>query len=206
MHLVYTKLYQNLCTVKSTRAFTPICPSIPLIYGKLRPLSLSCFMAKHNYLLGEKWKNLYILSFLLHSFLHFLRKDKEGDLSWEPTMAAVFKVFAAVFLVAVALCGPRVSAQTHHVVGNDRGWGPDLDVSSWLSGRVFSVGDKICKLAHPSSSTVLCMLLCFSYMFFSSFFFVFIWGWGFVWNLKMVKLLSRTPLRVDVGGRLWVSS
>ncbi|KAI3456528.1 hypothetical protein Pfo_013191 [Paulownia fortunei] len=58
-------------------------------------------------------------------------------------MAAVFKVLAAVFLLVVALTGAGVSAQTHHFVGGDRGWGPALDVNSWLSGRVFRVGDKI---------------------------------------------------------------
>ncbi|KAK6149689.1 hypothetical protein DH2020_017214 [Rehmannia glutinosa] len=58
-------------------------------------------------------------------------------------MAAVLKVLASVLVVVVALSGPRVSAQTHHVVGGDSGWGPALDVTSWLSGRVFRVGDKI---------------------------------------------------------------
>ncbi|PIN21341.1 hypothetical protein CDL12_05977 [Handroanthus impetiginosus] len=58
-------------------------------------------------------------------------------------MAAVFKALAAVFLVVVALTGTRVSAETHHVVGDELGWGPALDVNSWLAGRVFRVGDKI---------------------------------------------------------------
>ncbi|KAK4398872.1 hypothetical protein Sango_1362700 [Sesamum angolense] len=62
-------------------------------------------------------------------------------------MAALvlFKVLAAVFFVQVAvLSGAGVSAQTHHVVGGDGGgWGPDFNVTSWLAGRVFRVGDKI---------------------------------------------------------------
>ncbi|KAL7130390.1 hypothetical protein ABFS83_13G130600 [Erythranthe nasuta] len=61
-------------------------------------------------------------------------------------VSAVMKVvFAAVALVVVALSGggAGVSAQTHHVVGGDNGWGPAFNVSSWLSGRVFKVGDKI---------------------------------------------------------------
>lgn len=57
-------------------------------------------------------------------------------------MAAVLKV---VVMLAVTLTAVGVSAQTHHVVGGDNGWGPDFDVSSWLSGRVFSVGDKMCE-------------------------------------------------------------
>ncbi|KAK4439412.1 hypothetical protein Salat_0276100 [Sesamum alatum] len=52
-------------------------------------------------------------------------------------------VLAAVFFVAVVLSGAGVSATTHHVVGGDGGWGPDFNVSSWLAGRVFRVGDKI---------------------------------------------------------------
>ncbi|KAL7088570.1 hypothetical protein ACP275_13G135500 [Erythranthe tilingii] len=55
-------------------------------------------------------------------------------------------VFAAVALVVVALSsggGAGVSAQTHHIVGGGGGWGPAFNVSSWLSGRVFKVGDKI---------------------------------------------------------------
>ncbi|KAL0306010.1 UNVERIFIED_CONTAM: hypothetical protein Sradi_6018300 [Sesamum radiatum] len=57
----------------------------------------------------------------------------------------LFKVLAAVFFVQVAvLSGAGVSAQTHHVVGGDGGgWGPDFNVTSWLAGRVFRVGDKI---------------------------------------------------------------
>ncbi|KAL6567536.1 hypothetical protein OROGR_001204 [Orobanche gracilis] len=59
-------------------------------------------------------------------------------------MAAVLlKVFAAVFVAFVVLTGTRVSAQTHHVLGGDGGCAPALDGGSWLSGRVFRVGDKI---------------------------------------------------------------
>ncbi|XP_011095968.1 cucumber peeling cupredoxin-like [Sesamum indicum] len=58
--------------------------------------------------------------------------------------ALVFNVLAAVFLVqVVVLSGAVVSARTHHVVGGEGGWGPDFNVSSWLAGRVFRVGDKI---------------------------------------------------------------
>ncbi|XP_073030307.1 blue copper protein 1a-like [Primulina eburnea] len=52
----------------------------------------------------------------------------------------VLKVFA---LLVAAFCGKEVLAQTHHVVGGDDGWSSDLNVSSWLAGRVFRVGDKI---------------------------------------------------------------
>ncbi|KAG8385808.1 hypothetical protein BUALT_Bualt03G0083800 [Buddleja alternifolia] len=60
-------------------------------------------------------------------------------------MAALLKLTAtaAVFVVVAALCGAGVSAQTHHVVGDDGGWGPAFNITSWLSGRVFKVGDKI---------------------------------------------------------------
>lgn len=60
------------------------------------------------------------------------------------------KVFASVlFLVAVAVSGPEqlVSAQTYHVVGGEDGWSSASSISSWLSGRVFRVGDKLCKHA-----------------------------------------------------------
>ncbi|KAG8385807.1 hypothetical protein BUALT_Bualt03G0083700 [Buddleja alternifolia] len=58
-------------------------------------------------------------------------------------MAALLKLAAAVFVVVAALSGAGVSAQTHHVVGDDGGWGPAFNITSWLSGRVFRVGDKI---------------------------------------------------------------
>ncbi|KAL2495531.1 Uclacyanin 1 [Forsythia ovata] len=48
-----------------------------------------------------------------------------------------------VVLVSVSLRRQEVSAQVHHVVGGDRGWDPDSDIASWLSGRVFRQGDKI---------------------------------------------------------------
>lgn len=54
----------------------------------------------------------------------------------------VLKVFA---LLVVAFCGTEVLGQTHHVFGGDDGWSSDLNVSSWLDGRVFMVGDKICE-------------------------------------------------------------
>ncbi|KAH6768833.1 hypothetical protein C2S51_014169 [Perilla frutescens var. frutescens] len=53
--------------------------------------------------------------------------------------AAVLKVLAVAFAVAVSLAGAGVSAQTHHVVGG----GPDFNVTAWLLGRRFTVGDKI---------------------------------------------------------------
>ncbi|KAL8469104.1 hypothetical protein ACS0TY_032082 [Phlomoides rotata] len=69
-------------------------------------------------------------------------------------MAAVLKVAVLVVVVA-ALTAVGVSAQTHHVVGGDNGWGPDLDVSSWVSGRVFSVGDKIWFKNSGSEDTIM---------------------------------------------------
>lgn len=68
----------------------------------------------------------------------------------------VFKLIAAVSLVLAALSAAGVSAQTHHVLAGQHVWGPALDVNSWLSGRVFRVGDKICK-HPPSSSTRFCI-------------------------------------------------
>lgn len=69
-------------------------------------------------------------------------------------MPPVLKVIAAVFLVVVvAVSGPGqlVSAQTHHVVGGEEGWTSASNISSWLSGRAFRVGDKLCKnLTHLS--------------------------------------------------------
>lgn len=43
-----------------------------------------------------------------------------------------------------------VGGQEHHVVGGDRGWEVSNDVASWSSGRIFSVGDTICKYSHPN--------------------------------------------------------
>ncbi|KAL2483933.1 mavicyanin-like [Forsythia ovata] len=48
-----------------------------------------------------------------------------------------------VVLVAVASGAQEVEGQVHHVVGGDRRWEPASDISSWLSGRIFRVGDKI---------------------------------------------------------------
>lgn len=63
-------------------------------------------------------------------------------------MAAGLKmVIVALVIISVSLGGKwvGVGAQVHHVVGGDRGWDPSSDVSSWPSGRIFRVGDKICK-------------------------------------------------------------
>lgn len=50
---------------------------------------------------------------------------------------------ALVMIVSVSLEGKWVEAQVHHVVGGDRGWDPATNLSSWCSGRIFRVGDKI---------------------------------------------------------------
>ena len=48
------------------------------------------------------------------------------------------KVLMALVVVSAAIGGEWVvSAQSHHVLGGDPG--------SWSSGRIFRVGDKICK-------------------------------------------------------------
>lgn len=52
---------------------------------------------------------------------------------------------ALVMIVSMSLEGKWVGAQVHHVVGGDRGWDPATNLSSWRSGRIFRVGDKICK-------------------------------------------------------------
>jgi hypothetical protein len=57
-------------------------------------------------------------------------------------------IVALVMIISVSLGGKwvGVGAQVHHhVVGGDRGWDPSSDVSSWSSGRIFRIGDKICK-------------------------------------------------------------
>ncbi|XP_051128939.1 protein TRACHEARY ELEMENT DIFFERENTIATION-RELATED 7A-like [Andrographis paniculata] len=53
-------------------------------------------------------------------------------------MGAFLRLIAAV--LAAALVAEAAAVETHHVVG---GWGPDLDVGAWLSGRIFRVGDKL---------------------------------------------------------------
>ncbi|XP_022142597.1 mavicyanin-like [Momordica charantia] len=60
-------------------------------------------------------------------------------------MAAMKKLLAvltAAFFVNSAT-PPGAGAETHHVVGGDRGWDVDSDISSWSAGRSFRVGDKI---------------------------------------------------------------
>ncbi|KAL3820788.1 hypothetical protein ACJIZ3_006693 [Penstemon smallii] len=64
-------------------------------------------------------------------------------------MAKILQVFVCVFMVAVAV---EVSAENHHVVGGDGGWSPALDINSWLSGRVFRVGDKILFTYDPATA------------------------------------------------------
>ncbi|XP_023001614.1 uclacyanin 1-like [Cucurbita maxima] len=57
-------------------------------------------------------------------------------------MAAAMKKLVAVFtaaFVATTVAG----AQTHHIVGGDRGWDVDSNIDSWSAGRKFRVGDKI---------------------------------------------------------------
>lgn len=55
------------------------------------------------------------------------------------------RVLLVVVLVAVAVGGQEVQGPVHHVVGGNRRWNPDSDIGTWLSGRVFRVGDKLCK-------------------------------------------------------------
>ena len=56
-------------------------------------------------------------------------------------MAGVKMIVALLLVVYVSWVG----AQTHHVVGGDRGWAKSSEVRDWLSDKVFRVGDKICK-------------------------------------------------------------
>ncbi|EPS57437.1 copper binding protein 1, partial [Genlisea aurea] len=50
----------------------------------------------------------------------------------------LLRAFLAVVAVAVG-----VSGETHHFVGGDDGLGPDFNLTSWIEGRVFRVGDKL---------------------------------------------------------------
>lgn len=63
-------------------------------------------------------------------------------------MAAAMKKLVVVLTVAfvVSTVAPVAGAETHHVVGGDRGWDVDSDIGSWSAGRTFRVGDKICKI------------------------------------------------------------
>ena len=56
---------------------------------------------------------------------------------------AGMKVLVAVLLLVVYVS--LVGAQSHHVVGGDRGWAKASEVTEWLSDKVFRVGDKICE-------------------------------------------------------------
>lgn len=53
-------------------------------------------------------------------------------------------VGAILFGVLMAVAS-SVEAQVHHVVGGDVGWDPSTDIASWSAGKIFMVGDKICK-------------------------------------------------------------
>ncbi|GKV01908.1 hypothetical protein SLEP1_g14420 [Rubroshorea leprosula] len=54
-------------------------------------------------------------------------------------------VMALRLMALVVLGGKSAGAQIHHVVGGDHGWDPSCDIAAWSSGRIFRVGDKICK-------------------------------------------------------------
>ncbi|CAA2990983.1 mavicyanin-like [Olea europaea var. sylvestris] len=55
----------------------------------------------------------------------------------------VFTSLLVAVLVAVTVGAQEVQGPVHHVVGSDRRWNADSDIGSWLSGRVFRVGDRI---------------------------------------------------------------
>lgn len=63
-------------------------------------------------------------------------------------MAAVLKLLAVAFAF-VSLSAAVVTAETHHVVG-----GPEFNVTAWLLGRRFTVGDKIRTCLSFSSSSL----------------------------------------------------
>lgn len=70
-------------------------------------------------------------------------------------MAASGRLYGLVVMVVVVAFlvghgGQKVAAEMDHVVGSDRGWDPSSDLASWLSGREFRVGDKICKFLFLS--------------------------------------------------------
>lgn len=68
-----------------------------------------------------------------------------GEGFFARAMAGVKMVVALLFFVYVSWVGVGVGAQSHHVVGGDRGWAKASEVTEWLSDKVFRVGDKICK-------------------------------------------------------------
>ncbi len=63
-------------------------------------------------------------------------------------------VVVALVIISMSLEVNWVGAQVHHVVGGDRGWDPSTDISSWCSGRIFRVGDKICKPLYFTLSSL----------------------------------------------------
>lgn len=56
----------------------------------------------------------------------------------------MLRTLLVVALVSFANGGERAGAQVHHVVGDDRGWALSTDLHSWISGRVFKIGDILC--------------------------------------------------------------
>lgn len=59
--------------------------------------------------------------------------------------AGLKQALLVVLLLSVVGRGRRVEARVNHVVGDDRGWDNATDLSSWFTGRIFRVGDIICK-------------------------------------------------------------
>ncbi|XP_073037732.1 early nodulin-like protein 2 [Primulina eburnea] len=83
----------------------------------------------------------------MHSKLHRF-EERSRNHFWRERELKMggFKVFASLlFLVAVVGSGLEqlVSAETHHHVGGEEGWNSASNISSWLSDRVFRVGDKL---------------------------------------------------------------
>lgn len=56
----------------------------------------------------------------------------------------MLRTLLVVALVSFANGGERAGAQVHHVVGDDRGWALSTDLDSWISGRLFKIGDILC--------------------------------------------------------------
>ncbi|KAE8821443.1 Blue copper protein [Hordeum vulgare] len=72
-------------------------------------------------------------------------------------VAAAAAAAGILFLVAAAMhqpvAGAAPAAAVHHVVGGDPGWHVASDVLAWSTGRLFTVGDTLCKSSSTTART-----------------------------------------------------
>jgi hypothetical protein len=67
----------------------------------------------------------------------------------------LMKVFVGMLMVVGVVVGAQLPAEeVHHVVGGQVGWHPQVNLASWSSGRLFTVGDKLWFSYSPAHESV----------------------------------------------------